>query len=100
LFEVDAEDGRECDISGLLEMLGTVKDRRSPRGRIYGLAFVLAASLVAALAGATNFRQIRDQISDFPQSLPAQLGAKWCYFRRVFGLQPIRCSRSKRPPNG
>jgi predicted transposase YbfD/YdcC len=85
LSNEDAPKGNECDISGLLEMLGTVTDRRSRRGRIYELAFLLAASLVAVLAGATNFRQISDQIADFPQSLLAKLGTKWCHFRRVFG---------------
>jgi len=63
---------QECDISSLLEALGTVTDRRSRRGRMYGLVFLLAASLVAVLAGATNFRQVRDQIADFPQSLLAK----------------------------
>jgi hypothetical protein len=37
-------------------MLGAVADRRSPRGKIYGLVFVLATALVAVLAGATNFQ--------------------------------------------
>ena len=54
----NAEDstGQECDISGLLETLGRVKDRRSRRGRVHGLVFMLAASLVAVLGGASNFR--------------------------------------------
>jgi len=90
---MDTEDGQECDITGLLQMLGKVKDRRSPRGRIHGLAFLLAASLVAVLAGATNFRQIRDQIADFPQSLLAKLGSKWCYFRGMFGWPSERTIR-------
>jgi predicted transposase YbfD/YdcC len=93
LSNLDAEGGQECDITGLLEMLGRVKDRRSSRGRIYGLVFVLAASLVAVLAGATNFRQIRDQIADFPQSLLAKLGAKWCYFQGRFGWPSERTIR-------
>lgn len=50
------EDARECDISGLLEMLGKVPDPRSARGRIYELSFILAVSLVAVLAGASSFR--------------------------------------------
>jgi predicted transposase YbfD/YdcC len=57
------------------------------------LVFLLAASLVAVLAGATNFRQISDQIADFPQSLLASLGAKWCYFRGVFGWPSERTIR-------
>lgn len=93
LSNADDSTGQECDISGLLEMLGRVTDRRSRRGRIYGLVFLLAASLVAVLAGATNFRQISDQIADFPQSLLAKLGAKWCYFRGVFGWPSERTIR-------
>ena len=79
---VDDSDG--CDISSLLEMLGRVTDRRSRRGRVYGLIFVLAASLVAVLGGASNFRQIADQVADFPQPLLRKLGARWCYFRGRF----------------
>jgi predicted transposase YbfD/YdcC len=60
---------------------------------MYGLVFLLAASLVAVLAGAANFRQISDQIADFPQSLLAKLGAKWCYFRGVFGWPSERTIR-------
>lgn len=93
LSNLDDPTGRECDISSLLDMLGTVTDRRSRRGRVYGLVFLLAASLVAVLAGATNFRQISDQIADIPQSLLAKLGAKWCYFRGVFGWPSERTIR-------
>ena len=79
------DDGQQqCDISGLLEMLGKVTDRRSRRGLVYELVFVLALTLVAVLAGASNFRQISDQVADFPRPLLRQLGAKWCYFRGVF----------------
>ena len=83
----------EFDISGLLEVLGKAKDRRSSQGRIYGLVFILAASLVAVLAGASNFRQIADQVADFPQSLLRQLSAKWCHFRCVFGWPSERTIR-------
>jgi predicted transposase YbfD/YdcC len=93
LSNLDDPTGQECDISGLLDMLGAVRDRRSRRGRVYGLVFLLAASLVAVLAGATNFRQISDQISDFPQSLLVRLGAKWCYFRGEFGWPSERTIR-------
>jgi predicted transposase YbfD/YdcC len=85
--------GEEFDIAGLLEMLGRVKDRRSRQGRIYGLVFLLAVSLVAVLAGASNFRQIADQVADLPQSLLRRLGAKWCYFRCVFGWPSERTIR-------
>lgn len=93
LSNADDSIGRECDISGLLEALGRVTDRRSRRGRVYGLVFLLAASLVAVLAGATNFRQVSDQIADLPQSLMAKLGAKWCYFRGAFGWPSERTIR-------
>lgn len=93
LSNADDSAVRECDISGLLKTLGTVTDRRSRRGRVYGLVFLLAASLIAVLAGATNFRQISDQIADFPQSMLAKLGAKWCYFRGVFGWPSERTIR-------
>ena len=86
-----AEGEGECDITGLLEVLGKVTDRRSARGRIYELVFLLAVSLVAVLAGASNFRQIGDQVADFPQSLLRKLGAKWCYFRCMFGW-PSECT--------
>src|SRR5262245_65800721 len=74
-------------------MLGRVTDRRSRRGRIYELVFLLAASLVAVLAGATNFRQISDHIADFPQSLLAKLGARWCWFRGALGWPSERTIR-------
>jgi len=66
-------------------MLAKVADRRSRQGRMYELVFLLAVSLVAVLAGASNFRQIGGQVADLPQSLLRKLGAKWCYFRGVFG---------------
>jgi len=54
---------------------------------------LLAVSLVAVLAGASNFRQIADQVADLPQSLLWKLGAKWCYFRCVFGWPSERTIR-------
>lgn len=71
----------ECDLSGLLGMLERVPDPRKSRGKVYELSFVLAVTLVAKLAGASGFRQIRDQVADMPQSLLRKLGAKWCHFR-------------------
>lgn len=78
------DDHDEPNISSVLEMLATVKESRGLRGRVYGLVFILAASLVAVLAGASNFRQIADHIDDFPLSLMRKLGARWCYFRNGF----------------
>jgi predicted transposase YbfD/YdcC len=79
-----ADEQSECDLSSLLEMLGQVPEPRKPRGKVYQLSFILAVVLVAKLAGASNFRQIRDQVADMPQSLLAKLGAKWCHFQRRF----------------
>jgi hypothetical protein len=79
LWATDSVDG--CDgsnISSLLEMLVGVKESRGLRGRVYGLVFMLAASLVAVLAGASNFRQIADRLDDFPPSLMRKPGARWC----------------------
>ncbi len=86
-------DEADFDISSLLEVLGKVKDRRRSRGKIYGLVFVLAASLVAVLAGASNFRQIADQVADFSPLLLRKLGARWCWFRQVFGWPSERTIR-------
>ncbi len=82
---VHSVDGcNELDISDLLEMLVRIRESRGLRGRVYGLVFILAASLVAVLAGASNFRQIADHIDDFPPSLMRKLGARWCHFRNEF----------------
>ncbi|MEC3982865.1 ISAs1 family transposase [Amycolatopsis sp. H20-H5] len=77
-------DGDDSDISSLAEMLSRVTEKRGLRGRVYGLTFVLAASLIAVLAGASNYRQIADQVEDFPSSLMRKLKARWCYFRIDF----------------
>jgi predicted transposase YbfD/YdcC len=71
----------DATVSCLLRALDSAKEQRKPRGRIYRLVFVLATSLVAVLAGATNFRQIADQVADFPQELLEKLGGRWCHFR-------------------
>lgn len=41
---------------------------------------MLAASLIAILGGAAYFRQIADQVADFPEELLRKLGGRWCYF--------------------
>jgi DDE_Tnp_1-associated len=76
-----ADEEWEWDISSLVEMLEKVPDPRSVRGRMYQLSFIVAVSLVAVLAGAASFRQIRDQVADMPQSLLRKLGGRWCYCR-------------------
>ena len=77
-------DGVESDVSSLLEMLGRVTEKCGLRGRVYGLVFMLAASLIAVLAGASNYRKIADTIEDFPSSLMWKIKARWCYFRADF----------------
>lgn len=76
-------DPERYDISSLLTMLGRVPDPRDPRGRIYSLSFVLAATLVATLAGAKCLRELGGRIADLPQPLLACLGAPFDHFRGI-----------------
>ena len=62
-------------------MLASVPDPRSPQGKQYALEFVLAACVVATLAGARNYREIARHAADMPQPLLRKLGAKWNWFR-------------------
>lgn len=73
-------DAGNADISGLLEMLGTVRDPRDLRGKQHALAFVLAVCVVATLAGAKNYAEIARRAHDMPQPLLQKLGAKWNWF--------------------
>ncbi len=61
-------------------MLKSVPDPRSPQGIQHALVFMLAACVVAALAGARNYREIGGHAADVPQPLLKKLGAKWCWF--------------------
>ena len=61
-------------------MLKSVPDPRSPQGIQHALVFMLAACVVAALAGARNYREIAGHAADVPQPLLKKLGAKWCWF--------------------
>lgn len=88
----DSDDG-DVTTASLLKALRRVTDRRKSRGKIYELVFILAISLVAVLAGASNFREIGDQVADFPQSLLRKLGAKWCFFQLGFGFPSERTIR-------
>jgi len=47
-------------------MLAVVTDPRSPRGKRHALEFVLAVCVVAALAGAKNYREIASHAADMP----------------------------------
>jgi DDE_Tnp_1-associated len=64
----------------LLELFANIPESRKPRGLIFPLAFILAASLIAILGGAAYFRQIADQVADFPRELLGKLGGRWCHF--------------------
>jgi predicted transposase YbfD/YdcC len=76
----EVEDG----LPGLLELFANVPESRKPRGLVFPLAFMLGASLIAMLGGAAYFRQIADQVADFPQELLGKLGGHWCYFLNRF----------------
>ena len=75
------ESAEDADISGLLSMLASVTDPRSPQGIQHALQFVLAVCVVAMLAGAKNYREIAGQAADIPRPLLRKLGAGWCWFR-------------------
>jgi predicted transposase YbfD/YdcC len=91
----------------LLELFANVPESRKPRGLIFPLEFMLATSLIAILGGAAYFRQIADQVADFPQELLGKLGGRWCYFlsrvrtpcdrtfRRVFECVDVEVLESK-----
>jgi predicted transposase YbfD/YdcC len=78
-----AADGERNRV-GLLETLTRLADPRSSQGKRHKLVFVLACAVVATLAGATNYRQLASQVADLPQSLLAELGARWNWFQRRF----------------
>jgi hypothetical protein len=61
-------------------MLSSVPDPRRRRGKRYSLVFILAASVVASLGGAKNYKEIADVTADMPQSLLRKLGARWNWF--------------------
>lgn len=71
-------------ISALLEMLSSVPDPRKRRGKQYPLVFILAASVVASLGGAKNYKEIADVTADMPQSLLKKLGARWNWFESCY----------------
>lgn len=63
-------------VPGLLTVLALVPDPRRPRGRRYGLVFVLAVAAACTLAGAKTFREIGDHAADLPQDILRDLGGK------------------------
>ena len=82
--QTPVDPGLEDALPGLLELFADVPESRKPRGLIFPLAFMLAAALIAILGGAAYFRQIADQVADFPQELLGKLGGRWCYFLSRF----------------
>lgn len=83
----------EDRLPGLVELFANIPESRKPRGLIFPLAFVLVASLIAILGGAACFRQIADQVADFPQELLGKLGGRWCHFLSRFR---VPCDRTFR----
>ena len=63
-------------VPGLLAVLALVTDPRKPRGRRYGLVFVLAVAAACTLAGAKTFREIGDHAADLPQDVLRDLGGR------------------------
>lgn len=77
-----AEDG--CDISCLLEMLGSVPDPRKARGRQYLIGFLLGVTVVAVLAGAKNYSEIARRAADISQEMLRELGSPWDWHRNRY----------------
>lgn len=65
-----------------LDIFRGLPDPRDPRGLRHDLVFILAASTVATMAGATGFRALADQITDLPVSMLKAFGARWNWFHR------------------
>ncbi len=70
----------DADTSDLLDMLASISDPRKSRGKQHAIGYILAICVVAALAGAKNYREIASQAKDMPQQLLKEMGAKWCWF--------------------
>lgn len=77
-------DAEQYNVSSLLEMLKQVTDPRSPQGKIHELEFVLAAAVVATLAGATSYRELGSRVNDLSQRLLEKIGAARDRFTGVF----------------
>jgi len=88
------EGAEDADVSGLLGMLASVTDPRSPRGKRHALAFVLAVSVVATLAGAENYREIASHAADMPQPLLKKLGAKFDWFKFRYARPSMQTVRN------
>jgi hypothetical protein len=67
----------------LLVMLADITDPRDPRGARHPLVAVLGAAMVAALAGAANYRELGTVAAGLPQELLSLLGTRWDLARLV-----------------
>jgi hypothetical protein len=63
-------------VSALRELFGALADPRSPRGIRHELAAILTITVLAALAGGRNFRELGDRAKELPQDLLAAAGAR------------------------
>ena len=65
-----------AEVAALHVLFSQVADPRKPRGIRHQVATVLTVTLLAALAGARNFREAGDRAADLPQSLLAAAGTR------------------------
>jgi predicted transposase YbfD/YdcC len=75
----------KATLTQFLDIFRGLPDPRDPRGLRHDLVFILAASTIAVLAGATGFRALADQIADLPPSMLRALGARWNWFHSRYG---------------
>jgi predicted transposase YbfD/YdcC len=84
LLSNTAVDVEEYNISSLLDMLKQVPDPRCPQGKVHELHFVLAAAVIATLAGASSFREIGSRVNDLSPRLLEKIGATRDRFTGAF----------------
>ena len=82
--EEQEDEYREAGISELLDMLAGVPEFRGAKGRQYALGFILAVRVVAALAGAKNYREIATVAAGICQRQLRILGAAWDHFSNCY----------------
>lgn len=87
-------DTSDADLEDFLDIFRGLPDPRDPRGLRHELVFILAASTVAIMAGATGFRAVADQIADLPTSLLMAFGARWNWFCRTYNCPSASTIRS------
>jgi hypothetical protein len=85
-------------ISALRGLFGQLVDPRRPRGVRHTLASVLTVTVLAALAGAGNFREAGDRAAELPEPLLAAAGARVC--PRTGDRQPPSAATIRRVVEG